>query len=122
LDQQNYRSSTVQPFSTNSPKDPHVSYYSTNPSPPDAWSRGASPDSAAQQGYRSHSGHPSEIWTPVPVEMEGALPVRAVYGTSPSAQNGEWPNSKQNNDGIAEQGQEEYVQHRWSDMNMRSHM
>jgi hypothetical protein len=114
--QHGFSTSTTQPPSVNSPKNAHVSYYSAGQHP-DARLRAASPDS---QGYHYSSGRPSEIWSPVPVEMEGTQSAQSVYGMSPAAQNGEWSKPQRHSEGVPTPGQERYVQQRWSDANMRS--
>ncbi|KAJ8113734.1 hypothetical protein OPT61_g4203 [Boeremia exigua] len=119
-DHQTHGSPMMQPSMAYSPKNPHASYNSMSQPHSDARSRGASPDSAMNQGYQFHSGHPSEIWSPVPVEMEGAQPAHAVYGLSPAGRNEEWMNSHSQSNSLPGQGQEHYLQQRWSDMNMRS--
>lgn len=99
-----------------SPKNPNVSYYSAS-QPPDARSRGASPDS---QSYHFSSGRPSEIWSPVPVEMEGTQSVQSMYGMSPATQDREWSKSQRYSEGLPISGQEQHVQQQWSDANIRS--
>ncbi|KAJ4336224.1 hypothetical protein N0V87_005516 [Didymella glomerata] len=105
-DQHNFSTPTMQPPSAYSPKHPSVSYYSTN-QPPDARLRGASPDS---QDYHFSSGHPSEIWSPVPVEMEGTQSAQSMHGMSPATQNGEWSKPQRHSEGLPGPGQGQYVQ------------
>lgn len=112
----NFSTPTMQPPSAYSPKNPNVSYYSAS-QPPDARSRGASPDS---QSYHFSSGRPSEIWSSVPVEMEGSQSVQSMYGMSPAAQDREWSKSQRYSETMPTSGQEQDVQQRWSDAHMRS--
>jgi hypothetical protein len=122
--QQDYGSSTIHPSSSYLPKNPHVSYYSTGqppsemdtsryPNHADTSSSIASPDLAAYQTYRPHSGHPSETWSPPPVEMEGALPANSSRGPSPSPRQAVWQDSHRTSDSTPVQRQEHYGQQHW---------
>ncbi|KAH7095396.1 hypothetical protein FB567DRAFT_29510 [Paraphoma chrysanthemicola] len=78
-DQQNYGGSTAHHSVVMSPKNPHESYYSNGHPPsemgtsryPTHASSPSSPEPALHQGqgYRPHSGRPSEAWSPPPVEI-----------------------------------------------------
>ena len=114
--QHSFSTSMMQPPSAYSPKNANVSYYSTSQHP-DARLRGVSPDS---QRHHFGSGHPSEIWSPVPAEMEGTQSVQSLYGMSPAAQTGEWSKPQRHSDDVPTPGQEQYVQQRLSNVNMRS--
>jgi hypothetical protein len=121
-DQQDYGGSTIHPSSTYSPKNPHESYYSTGQAPSEmgtsryqnltnASSPVASPEPTAHQGYRPHSGHPSEAWSPPPVEMD------STRGQTPAPQNAAWQDSQWSREGTPAQDQEQYGQQHWGGMN-----